>query len=50
MAGGSGRNQTYWDGRDERGALVSGLVLVQVTATTEEGGQARGTRLLPLVR
>ncbi len=46
-----GRNQLYWDGRDERGVVVpAGLVLLQVTATNDEGAAVRASRPVVLTR
>ena len=51
QAAARGRNQAYWDGRDDRGVTIpSGLVLVRITATTEDGAAVQAVRPVVLVR
>ncbi|HPT98059.1 MAG TPA: FlgD immunoglobulin-like domain containing protein [Armatimonadota bacterium] len=47
----AGTNHILWDGRSNAGvALGSGLYLLQLTATTEEGQSVRAVRPIALVR
>ena len=47
----AGTNRLLWDGRSEPGVkLASGVYLLQLTATTEEGQSVRAVRPVVLTR